>query len=393
MLRCATHIVAGIALLSGTATAQELDGSTLKQLFDGTQDALNSLSIEADFQSPESSIDETEVESGGETELPDDEISFENRQLITNAANILMMSGSVVERATQVSTGEQYTRNRYQDLQLAPLDGAVVQLGENLSNVIIANRVEGIMQQFGPGAIQSVDNDLATRANGTNLNQIGRNTANIATAEISIGSGDQVFPFESTQQISNSIRIVSDFAQISGSPEIESQNFELVSEPSSLSRLSGTEIIEQEGFNIGNILLAEEVHDVTREFTGEQRITNTIVIEDSRILPQSVTQTGINIANFVSATTVSGLQQVSGGEQSVENHVVDTSLASLTEALPSYTHIAENYVNVLHVKGTNDTTQLASTVVDALQANVVPQQSETSIGRQIQVGNVVVVER
>ena len=388
MLRRAAIFFAVPALVAAAAHADEPTGAVIEQFFDGRQIGLNTL----DLTAPAEQIDTTTTLAPGIGGT----LSQDNMQLITNAANVLISQTTIVEDAAQVSAGQQEAGNTLDGGELSILNGSLTQTGENLTNVIIAERVDSVMQQFGPGGMQTVENAANLGFAPGSLTQTGRNTANIVVADISIGSGAQVFPFDSVQSIDNFVRLTGmpgdtpPFDPISGIPEQFADIAPGIGQNVGGSR--GT--IVQEGINLGNILISDEVRDVVRIFNGEQIVMNNILVEDMHALPQSVTQSGINIANFVSAIEVSGLEQFSDGVQIVENNVMDTSLASLTAAIPSYTHVAENYVNVLHIRNPDGSTDSVSTLpVTATQTSNVPQSSEMGSGRQVQVGNAIAIDR
>ncbi len=377
-------IFASLALSATAAMADDTEGSIFQQEFSGIQSGLNEIILNAGSQNPASL--ETESDIGTAAPLVGGNVD----QLITNALNVLVSKGSVVSNATQISTGSQYATNLMDGRNATLADGTLRQMGENLANVITAEQVDSVTQQFGPGAMQDVTNTALLRGNAGSVVQIGRNTANIVEAELSIGLGSQVFPFDSTQQINNFVRI-SDAAPLPA----EMAGFDVPA--TTLIRMSSDASIWQEGTNMGNILIADEVRDVARVFNGQQIINNHIILDDIGQAPPQITQSGINVANFVSASRVSGLTQVSDGVQIVENRVTDGSLADLTAQVPQYTHVAENYVNVLHIRAPGNPSGGTLTVLDATvsasQEARIPQSSVSGNGRQVQVGNAATVER
>lgn len=386
MLRRASLIAALPILLAAAANAEEQTGAVIEQYFDGAQTGLNILNLSAP---PEQSDSVLSGPIDGST------LSRENLQLITNASNILISQTTIIEDASQIGAGQQFAGNSVEGGEFSVLSGSLSQTGENLTNVIVAERVDSVLQQFGPGGSQIVDNQANLGFVTGELTQTGRNTANVVVAEISIGSGTQDFPFDSVQSINNFVRLTGPAEgpmQIDPTAEIPDQFASIVTSADQTNGgLRGT--IVQEGINLGNILISDEVRDVVRIFNGEQIIRNNIVVEDMRALPQNVTQSGINIANFVSAVEVSGLVQFSEGVQVVENDVTDTSLASLTAEIPGYVHVAENYVNVLYIRNGDGTGTVSTLPVSASQGNTIPQSSEMGRGRQVQVGNAAAVER
>ncbi|RMA44160.1 hypothetical protein [Rhodophyticola porphyridii] len=387
MSRHAGLVFAVSALVAAAAAhAEERTGVVVDQHFDASQIGLNTLDLANLPGQTDSLLSRPGIGAS---------ITQNNTQLITNAANILISQTTVVESAEQIGAGQQLAGNTLTGGEFSVLSGSLQQTGENLTNVIIAERVDSMAQQFGPGGTQAVEN-LASLgfANGS-LMQTGRNTANIVVAEISIGAGSQVFPFDSIQSIDN-------FVRLSGQPGNAlpfDQAFDIPDQFVNIANgvgpaTAGTRgVIVQEGTNLGNILISDEVHDVVRVFNGEQIILNNILVEEMAALPQNVTQSGINIANFVSAIEVSGLVQFSEGVQSVENDVTDASLASLTAQISEYNHVAENYANVLYIRNGEGGGTASILPVTASQGNTIPQSSESGNGRQVQVGNAAAVER
>jgi hypothetical protein len=282
-------------------------------------------------------------------------------QSILNAANILMATNSVVNTAEQTMLGDQIARNRIS----ANGAGNVLitnQIGENLANIIDADRVERIVQAFGPGATQLVLNDLTSAAAGlSGVMQTGRNTANVVTARLSIGSGEQLFPSDTVQRIENTV----DLTQPVG-PKFK---------------------IDQSGTNIGNVLVADDVRNVTRVFSGDQIVRNTVV-SNGGYIPARVNQTGLNIANFVSAQSVDGLTQVSDGNQIVENNIEGMSLAELSGGLADYSYSSTNIVNLLEIRGPASSSGSDSgSTVRATQTAEQSQRVQSKSGTHSQVGN------
>lgn len=411
MLRRSSITMAALTVMTVSAFAdedktQEWSADVL-QSFTGVQDALNSLVIE-ETTSPITQANGIETGQTGETPIVRPEFDVvlggENRQLITNAANILVATETFVDSLTQSTTGQQIATNEVFTEGEVGQVGNFVQLGENLTNVVEAKLVNDLTQQFGPGAIQSVENTFVVGGNTGTISQIGRNTANVARAEISIGPGSQSFPFDTVQTISNRVHLTSanpvefgmdpeEIETIASLEIVETQGSPTDTMGMGLSELTeGAQngAIIQEGQNFGNVLVADEVRDVSRVFNGEQRVVNSVVVDGPEDLPTSVTQIGLNIANFVSASEVSGLTQETNGVQIVENTVTDSTLASLTSQLPNYSQTSENYVNVLNIVGGEERTEGLS--LSAGQNNTA-QQASVSSGRSLQVSNSVNVTR
>ncbi|WGH78136.1 hypothetical protein [Jannaschia ovalis] len=324
-----------VLVLSTPAVAQGTepggDNVVSNQVFLGTQEGENTvvtngpgiLNGPIDSDEADALLDDF-VEMGGELLGPAPSIDNVD-QSILNAANLLLSRGTNLASATQVMQGSQTARNLI-DEQGAGVVGTSTQTGENIANVIIATRVDEIRQSFGPDAMQEVFNTLrADSQSGGTITQIGRNTANIVMAEISIGSGEQLFPEGTVQRVENLV----DFVQVG----------------------SNGGHIDQRGTNIGNVLMADEVHNVHRVFDGEQIVNNVVSSADGQT-PGSVNQEGLNIANFVSARVVSGLTQTSNGTQTVTNSLEGATLADYEAGLvPGWTQSTTNIVNLLDIRG------------------------------------------
>lgn len=285
-------------------------------------------------------------------------------QSVLNAVNILLSSGTVVSQANQTFLGEQRAIN----IMEASEEGgslAVSQTGENLANIIIVEQVDNVRQAFGPGAIQQVINEISGGTGSLRgISQIGRNTANIVIADVSIGSGEQLFPDETSQEIENTVNL-----DQAGS-------------------MPGR--IVQSGTNIGNVLVADEVYNVARVFSGDQIVRNTVNAADGRT-PYGVSQSGLNIANFVSANVANGLTQVSDGRQIVENNLEGVTLADLENGVPGYTHSSTNIVNLLDIR--NDRSSRSGDPIVATQRADQEQRVQASDGIHTQVGNAATIER
>lgn len=288
--------------------------------------------------------------------------SQELSQSILNAANILLATGTNVDSIRQSMQGNQIATNTAENYNFdVPLVSA--QTGENLSNIVIANRIDNVTQSFGPGAAQGVFNNLrsAGAALGS-VSQIGRNTANVATAEISIGSGGQYFPRDTSQLIENRVAVINPLGNA----------FDIV----------------QSGANIGNVLVADEVKNVTRVFSGTQTVRNIVTYPQGNV-PIRLTQTGLNIANFVSATRVDGLSQVSDGTQIVENSGDDHSLAEINNRVTDHSYSSTSVVNLLEVNEptSSDHVMIKNTTISATQTANQPQRVQSNNGTHSQIGN------
>jgi len=367
------HALTVLALLGTTtfavAEGSDLAGITIDQVSTGNQTAQNEISrtgysiLNGDRSSPILNSNATLDPSIAAINADD------VNQSILNAANILMAKDAAVNTARQTMRGNQIARN---EIVVDGTGSALItdQIGENLANIITADRVERISQAFGPGATQTVSNDLTSAAAGlAGVTQEGRNTANIVTARLSIGSGEQLFPSDTSQKVENTINLNQPIG-----PQLD---------------------IVQSGTNIGNVLVADEVRNVTRVFSGDQIVRNTVVSHGGD-MPTRVTQSGLNIANFVSAKTVDGLTQVSDGNQIVENSVVGMSLADIAGGSENYSYSSTNIINLLEIQSIDTPRsgrRVGSSTVKARQIANQPQRVQSSNGTHSQVGNAASISR
>ncbi|WP_386679025.1 hypothetical protein [Loktanella sp. R86503] len=285
-------------------------------------------------------------------------------QSILNAVNLLIASEAVITSVDQTMLGDQIARNVVSGLTPDTLTNTN-QIGENIANIVIADQVDAVRQSFGPGANQIVENLVSNPSASLNgIVQTGRNTANVVLANVSIGSGEQLFPSDTVQRVDNLTHLDYGTALPNG--------------------------IEQHGTNIGNVLMADDVRNVARVFNGSQIVRNTVTTQNGHT-PDRVNQSGLNIANFVSAKRVEGLMQVSNGNQTVKNHLQGATLADMSSALSEYTHSSTNIVNLLDIQNT-DRPQSDTTVRAAQTANQT-QTVQTRLGTHSQVGNAATINR
>lgn len=353
---------------SATAESQDLSGIVVNQTSIGHQTGLNEIYR---YGSPilngngESVIFNTR----GPATLMEGEQTNPNLtraidQSILNAVNLLLATETVVESVDQTMLGNQIARN----VVIAADGGSAVvttQTGENIANVVIVDQVDAVRQAFGPGALQSVYNEVTSPSAALNgVTQTGRNTANVVLATVSIGSGEQFFPSDTAQSVENMVDLnLADNLR---------------------------DGITQSGTNIGNVLIADDVRDVARIFSGTQIVLNTVTSLDGNT-PEGVNQSGLNIANFVSAINVQGLTQVSDGRQSVENRIEGVTLAEMSQVIPGYTHSSTNIVNLIEIRG-NDTPATGSTI-NATQSANQTQTVQSNVGTHNQVGNAASISR
>lgn len=287
-----------------------------------------------------------------------------------NAANIVLFQRKVVDRAKQISRGEQRANNYYTSAAAQP-DSSLRQSGQNLTNYVTADKINLIDQYFGPDALQSINNEAIVSDALGGISQNGINLANIALVNVSIDSGSQAFPETAVQENFNTLSLAAEA---------------IVND------------VNQTGMNVGNMLIADRVKNIERVFGGTQIIENELRVASPENLPNVIQQSGTNIANYVSASVVENLTQTSTGSQVVRNSVIlgdDTILSekALSSLGVSYTTTNENIVNFTHVKkrGDNGASDEDSTV-SMKQIASIPQ-AGIRAGGVVQAGNVVVIER
>lgn len=353
---------------SATAESSDLGGFVVNQTSIGNQTGLNeiyrdgSAILNGDSGNSVLSTFSSIGQIGGGILNPD--MTGAVDQSILNAVNLLLATEAVVENVDQTMLGNQIARN----VLLATQTGSPFvtdQIGENIANIVIADQVDAVRQAFGPGATQSVYNEVTSpAADLAGVAQTGRNTANVVLATVSIGSGEQLFPSDTTQRIENMVGL--------------DQAVNLHDE------------ITQSGTNIGNVLIADEVRDVARIFSGTQIVLNTVTSQDGNT-PVGINQRGLNIANFVSAKNVQGLTQVSDGRQIVENRIEGVTLKEMSENIAGYTHSSTNIVNLLEIQAT-DTPKSGGTI-NATQTANQSQTVQSNLGTHSQVGNAASISR
>lgn len=364
-----------LGLVCEPALADGDDQRRVVQTFDGRQDGSNAAYLNVSANDRNNSI--PAAPQGG------------IEQLVTNAANSLTSRNRPVEGTTQEMMGEQRARNTLN----APehmINSQYDQVGENLTNVILAEEVTNVMQQFGPGGSQLVDNDLVIGTLSGQAVQSGDNTANMIQVETAIGTGVQNFPWDSVQRVDNSMRI--DTVMPSDLGPVTVAQRETTSASDSAFRTTTPEVV-QHGRNLGNIMIAEEILNVSRTFTGEQVVRNFLQVDPGNA-PASVMQSGVNIANYASAYHVEGLKQDSNGTQIVENSVVDGSLNDIRDQIKNYTAVSENYVNVVEIrKPPSDDVNPAEGVSVSQTSSVGQSLTSSGGGTRLQVGNSASVQR
>ncbi len=115
---------------------------------------------------------------------------------------------------------------------------------------------------------------LFCRTSGT-LRQSGTNTMNLVYSEQSVALSSQNFTKQAEQRVDNHIDVTG---------------------------AGGASAIVQEGSNLGNIIVARNVDEVIRDFSGDQIINNVVRLEDGARWG-SISQNGTNIANYIEPRT------------------------------------------------------------------------------------------
>lgn len=407
-MRSSTAIISlSLGLCAGLAMADDAESydPEIAQLLEGSQAALNSLTIEPAFESipddvelptlgpdftasydPGHGIAGSEAENldtlpgglnGGDTEdfspaseLSEDDLFRETlKQLFPadpvqqawNVGNLVRLDRPV-ENVTQ-DFGAVQTAGNMLDAPLVILaDAGISQDGINLGNILVAETVSTVSQNLMDGAGQVIENEAVLGGFAPYLTQSGINAANIIDAEVSIGTGNQVFPEGVSQEISN----LADF-----SPGMT------------------TFLVEQTGINVGNVMQSETMNDVDRVFAGAQIVENTLILNSSMPMPAMIVQEGTNIANLVIAESVTELTQISTGTQDVVNLVLDENMEPITGLGDTLLSTTNNYVNVLVI-----TTEVdgEDEVVTATQLADFDQTVAIN-GQHSQIGNSVTIDR
>ena len=336
MVRLIGAIALSVAVFSPAVQAQDISLSEqINQVFSGTQ-TIN--------QTMATSGDDLLLNSGGNTPLASLTPLADNTPKLTqsgaNTANLVNQPDVSVFSAGQSLLGQQGTTNSVELWQDSVLHD-INQQGINIANAITAQALNSVTQLLDDSAVQKVDNSTTTGSAIGDLTQTGVNAANLAFVTESIGSGSQKFPQGAVQEINNNV---------------------------ALQNGASANSIQQTGVNIGNLLSADRVDQVTRVFAGTQKITNNVNFGSSQ-MPASITQGGVNVANLVVASQIGELHQISTGTQTTTNTVEDGTLQQYTDnpfggVLTQQSN--ENYVNIVVLKGA---TQDGQNIVLSQQAD------------------------
>lgn len=354
-------LAACLTLSASAATAQEL-APDLEQLFTASQLALQRMSG-AGGNGAIAPAQAADVPIADATSTP-----LMLNQTGMNAVNVVNSDldlGSVYQNFD----GRQIVDNVidvYRPLETVPI--SIDQTGANYANMMQGNTISMADQAMLDGARQIVSNSAWTGGSVGNIQQTGTNVANIAMAEFAIDAANQVIGHDVVQKVWNYIEFDADTV------------------------VAGT--VTQSGGNIGNVLVADRIDHVTREFYGDQIVRNEIVLHGPTV--PMITQSGSNIANLVVANHIGAVYQISSGRQLVENIVVDGAGNPIDSGNIEQTELnyqgASNVVNMMVLRaqrqGATDPQQPVAVSQDA----DFPQAGQGASG-QSQTGNVTVIVR
>ncbi len=295
------------------------------------------------------------------------------RQTAGNAGNIIDVSGRPLDSVRQDFEGQQFSAN---DIILNAVS-ALETIGQEVSNTgnaVVGGDIGNVEQYFADGSVQHAKNNLVLPDLPGTLRQSGTNTMNLVYSEQSVALSSQNFTKQAEQRVDNHIDVTG---------------------------AGGAGAIVQEGSNLGNIIVARDVDEVIRDFSGDQIINNVVRLEDGARWG-SISQNGTNIANYIEAENIGYLEQTSSnGEQVVNNRVEvvtlkngpDGTLEEITQITsPNITQNSNNYVNMIVLKATAE--EGSSQAVDVVQSAEYSQSVQgANSGAVSQTGNAVVIER
>lgn len=351
-------LAACFALPAGAAVAQDLPPD-FTQLFTASQEALQNMSS---GETAETVLQGGSVQPASvSTEEP-----LTLAQTGMNAVNIIFSNqdlGSIYQRFD----GIQSINNSIETERapgLAPI--SINQTGANYANMVQGNTISLADQAMLSGSRQFISNAVNIGGPVGDIHQKGTNVANVALAEVAIGTAIQEIQDDVEQRVDNYIEINADTV-VSGA-------------------------ITQRGFNYGNVLVADRVDEITRTFYGDQVVRNEIVLNASTV--PMITQSGSNIANLVVANHIGSVQQISNGSQLVENIVTDgdgNPIYSANISQSDYNYQGPtNVINMMVLRGQHGHDDSEQPVAIDQQANF-PQTGHGVSGSQT--GNVTVIVR
>lgn len=287
------------------------------------------------------------------------------RQAASNAGNIADVGDRPLKSVRQDFEGQQYSINDIVLNAVSALE-TIEQEASNTGNAVVGGDIGNVEQYFADGSVQHAKNNLILPDLPGTLRQSGTNTMNLVYSEQSVALSSQNFTKQAEQIVDN--RVV-----VTGA--------------------GGGGAIVQDGTNLGNIIVARNVDEVVRDFSGDQIINNVVTLKDGARWG-SISQNGTNIANYIEAENIGYLKQTSSnGRQIVNNRVEVATLEGLTQITsPNITQNSSNFVNMIVLKKTAE--DGSSQVVDVLQAAEYGQTVQGVNGGTVsQTGNAVVIER
>ncbi|MFN7023644.1 MAG: hypothetical protein ACK4QP_03825 [Pseudorhizobium sp.] len=288
------------------------------------------------------------------------------RQAASNAGNIIDVSDRPLDSVRQDFEGKQFSVN---DIILNAVSalGSIDQEASNTGNAVIGGDIGNVEQYFADGSVQHAMNNLVLPDLPGTLRQSGTNTMNLVYSEQSVALSSQNFTKQAEQIVDNRVNVTG---------------------------AGGGGAILQEGTNLGNIIVARNVDEVIRDFSGDQIVNNVVTLQNGARWG-SISQNGTNIANFIEAENIGYLRQTSSnGRQIVNNRVEQVTLEGLTQTItsPNITQNSDNYVNVIVLK--KSLPDGSSQVVDVFQSADYGQTVQgANAGAVSQTGNAVVIER
>lgn len=286
-------------------------------------------------------------------------------QNASNAGNVVNVDNQSLDSVRQDFDGKQFSINDIVLNAVSALE-SIGQDAANTGNAVIGGDIGNVEQYFADGSVQHAKNNLVLPNLPGTLRQSGINTMNLVYSEQSVALSSQNFTRQAKQLIDN--RVV-----VTGA--------------------GGNGAIMQEGTNLGNIIVARNVDEVVRDFSGDQIINNVVTLQDGARWG-SISQNGMNIANYIEAENIGYLKQTSSnGEQIVNNKVQVVTLDGLTEITsPNITQNSNNFVNMIVLKAPAD--DGSTKIVDVLQATDYGQTVQgANAGNVSQTGNAVVIDR
>lgn len=288
------------------------------------------------------------------------------QQIASNAGNVIDVRGRPLNSVRQDFEGKQFSVNEIVLNAVSALD-SIEQEASNTGNAVIGGDIGNVEQYFANGSVQHAKNHLVLPDLPGTLRQTGTNTMNLVYSQQSVALSSQNFTKQAEQIVDNRL-------QVTGA--------------------GGGGAIVQEGTNLGNIIVARNVNEVIRDFSGDQVVNNVVTLQDGSRWG-SISQNGTNIANYIEAENIGYLRQTSSnGRQIVNNRVEQVTLDGLTQTItsPNITQNSNNYVNVIVLKKTlpDGTPQ----VVEVLQSAEYGQTVQgANAGTVSQTANAVVIER